>query len=89
MKLDKEAAGRFIKHGLVCTTSTTFYKHGSRLLTRKCLQSGNEKYDLERKEREAKEKAMASVKAAMLARKRSTPSDSGSAPSTPSSKKRR
>ncbi|KAI5309973.1 hypothetical protein KEM55_002014 [Ascosphaera atra] len=67
MKLDKEAAGRFIKHGL----------------------SGNEKYDLERKEREAKEKAMASVKAAMLARKRSTPSDSGSAPSTPGSKKRR
>ncbi|KAJ5219881.1 Sas10/Utp3/C1D [Penicillium chermesinum] len=47
MTLDKEAAGRFIKHGL----------------------AGNEKIDLERAEREAKEKARAEVRAAMLAKK--------------------
>ncbi|PGH26713.1 hypothetical protein AJ80_01659 [Polytolypa hystricis UAMH7299] len=46
MTLDKQAAGRFIKHGL----------------------AGNDKYDLERAEREAKEKAMAMLKAARLAR---------------------
>ncbi|KZZ90610.1 exosome-associated family protein [Ascosphaera apis ARSEF 7405] len=64
-KLDKEAANRFIKHGL----------------------AGNEKYDFERKEREAKEKAMAAVKAAMLARKRTGASDEKS--NSPSNKKRR
>ncbi|KAK2808166.1 hypothetical protein FQN50_004907 [Emmonsiellopsis sp. PD_5] len=47
MTVDKEAAGRFIKHGL----------------------AGNDKHDLERAEREAKEKAMALLKAAKLARK--------------------
>ncbi|KAI9927981.1 hypothetical protein AWENTII_012356 [Aspergillus wentii] len=47
MTLDKQAAGRFIKHGL----------------------AGNDKIDLERKEREAKEKARAQVKASLLAKK--------------------
>ncbi|KAJ6087022.1 hypothetical protein N7467_005936 [Penicillium canescens] len=47
MTLDKEAAGRFIKHGL----------------------SGNDKYDLERAEKQAKERAQAEFKAAQLARK--------------------
>ncbi|PLB52372.1 hypothetical protein P170DRAFT_434142 [Aspergillus steynii IBT 23096] len=47
MTLDKEAAGRFIKHGL----------------------AGNDKYDMERKEREAKEKARAQFKASLLAKK--------------------
>ncbi|KAK2841681.1 hypothetical protein FQN49_006015 [Arthroderma sp. PD_2] len=46
MTLDKQAAGRFIKHGL----------------------AGNDKIDLERAEREAKEKAMAQLRAAQLAR---------------------
>ncbi|KAI5297795.1 hypothetical protein KEM56_004533 [Ascosphaera pollenicola] len=50
--------------------------------------AGNEKYDFERKEREAKEKAMAAVKAAMLARKRTSQSDEKSTTS-PSNKKRR
>ncbi|KAJ9252343.1 hypothetical protein DTO207G8_1942 [Paecilomyces variotii] len=47
MTLDKQAAGRFIKHGL----------------------AGNDKYDLERAEREAKEKALAQLKAKLLAKK--------------------
>ncbi|KAJ5306547.1 hypothetical protein N7508_005562 [Penicillium antarcticum] len=47
MTLDKEAAGRFIKHGL----------------------SGNDKFDLERAEKQAKERAQAEFKAAQLARK--------------------
>ncbi|OJD28568.1 hypothetical protein ACJ73_00009 [Blastomyces percursus] len=50
MAVDKEAAGRFIKHGL----------------------AGNDKYDLERAEREAKEKAMALLKAAKLARQQAS-----------------
>ncbi|PGG97314.1 hypothetical protein AJ79_09245 [Helicocarpus griseus UAMH5409] len=59
MTVDKEAAGRFIKHGL----------------------AGNDKYDLERAEREAKEKAMALLKAAKLARQKASQSQSPSAPS--------
>ncbi|EAW21918.1 putative exosome-associated protein [Aspergillus fischeri NRRL 181] len=47
MTLDKEAAGRFIKHGL----------------------AGNDKLDMKRKEQEAKEKARAQLKAALLAKK--------------------
>ncbi|KAE8151934.1 Sas10/Utp3/C1D family-domain-containing protein [Aspergillus avenaceus] len=47
MTLDKQAAGRFIKHGL----------------------AGNEKFDLERKEQQAKEKARAQLKASLLAKK--------------------
>ncbi|EFW18500.1 hypothetical protein D8B26_005271 [Coccidioides posadasii str. Silveira] len=47
MTLDKQAAARFIKHGL----------------------AGNDKIDLERAEREAKERAMAQLRAAQLARK--------------------
>ncbi|KAJ6032313.1 hypothetical protein N7540_003045 [Penicillium herquei] len=47
MTLDKDAASRFIKHGL----------------------AGNDKYDLERAEREAKEKARAAFKASMIAKK--------------------
>ncbi|KAI5291805.1 hypothetical protein KEM54_006716 [Ascosphaera aggregata] len=54
-----------------------FIKHGL---------AGNEKYDMERKEREAKEKAMAAVKAAMLARKRT---GSPTEQSNNSNKKRR
>ncbi|EGC47850.1 exosome-associated family protein [Histoplasma capsulatum var. duboisii H88] len=50
--VDKEAAGRFIKHGL----------------------AGNDKYDLERAERDAKEKAMALLKAAKLARQQASKS---------------
>ncbi|KAL1612110.1 hypothetical protein SLS60_000333 [Paraconiothyrium brasiliense] len=46
-KLDKDAAARFIRHGL----------------------SGNEKYDKERAERLAKEKARAALKARMVAEK--------------------
>ncbi|KAL2009167.1 hypothetical protein VTN00DRAFT_7361 [Thermoascus crustaceus] len=62
MSLDKQAAGRFIKHGL----------------------SGNSKYDLERAEREAKEKAVAQLKAAMLAKKTIT-ATSDNAPAQESS----
>ncbi|KAJ5397118.1 Sas10/Utp3/C1D [Penicillium cosmopolitanum] len=47
MKLDKAAAGRFIKHGL----------------------AGNNKIDLELAEKQAKERARAQLKAAMLAKK--------------------
>ncbi|KAJ5965890.1 Sas10/Utp3/C1D [Penicillium waksmanii] len=47
MKLDKAAAGRFIKHGL----------------------AGNNKIDLELAEKQAKERARAQMKAAMLAKK--------------------
>ncbi|OJD16892.1 hypothetical protein AJ78_02990 [Emergomyces pasteurianus Ep9510] len=50
MTVDKQAAGRFIKHGL----------------------AGNDKYDLERAEREAKEKAMALLKATKLARQQAS-----------------
>ncbi|KAI5291904.1 hypothetical protein KEM52_000045 [Ascosphaera acerosa] len=64
-KLDKDAANRFIKHGL----------------------AGNERYDLERKEREAKEKAMAAVRAAMQARKREGSASDRS--QSPAPKKRR
>ncbi|RJE23213.1 exosome-associated family [Aspergillus sclerotialis] len=46
MTLNKQAAGRFIKHGL----------------------AGNERFDLERKEQEAKSKARAQLKAAMIAK---------------------
>ncbi|RAH75527.1 Sas10/Utp3/C1D family protein [Aspergillus aculeatinus CBS 121060] len=53
LKLDKEAASRFIKHGL----------------------AGNDKIDLERKEREAKERARAQLKASLLAKKDSSTSD--------------
>ncbi|KAK2758051.1 hypothetical protein FQN54_004457 [Arachnomyces sp. PD_36] len=58
MALDKQAAGRFIKHGL----------------------AGNDKYDLERAEREAKEKAMAQLKAAQLAKKMASAGPSGPTP---------
>ncbi|KAI2786661.1 hypothetical protein POX_g09049 [Penicillium oxalicum] len=64
MVLDKQAAGRFIKHGL----------------------AGNNKIDLERAEKEAKERARAQVKAALLAKKAaaSKPADetSSAVPST-------
>ncbi|CAG8159514.1 unnamed protein product [Penicillium olsonii] len=55
MTLDKEAASRFIKHGL----------------------AGNDKYDLERAEKQAKERARAQLKAEMLARKSQETSASG------------
>ncbi|OOF98583.1 hypothetical protein ASPCADRAFT_402938 [Aspergillus carbonarius ITEM 5010] len=47
LTLDKQAASRFIKHGL----------------------AGNDKFDLERKEQEAKERARAQLKASLLAKK--------------------
>ncbi|KAJ5884993.1 hypothetical protein N7495_009503 [Penicillium taxi] len=47
LTLDKEAASRFIKHGL----------------------AGNKKIDFERAEREAKERAQAEIKAAIIAKK--------------------
>ncbi|KAL4953214.1 Sas10/Utp3/C1D family-domain-containing protein [Aspergillus filifer] len=63
MVLDKQAAGRFIKHGL----------------------AGNEKFDLQREEQLAKEKARAQLKASRLAHKASdtpdTPSKSASSDS--------
>ncbi|KAJ5726383.1 uncharacterized protein N7483_007740 [Penicillium malachiteum] len=59
MTLDKDAATRFIKHGL----------------------AGNEKYDLERAEREAKEKARAAFKASMIAKKMAATSSSAVPPS--------
>lgn len=53
MTLDKEAANRFIKHGLVCIPGISdwhwYWPH----------QAGNDRIDLERKEREAKERAVA------------------------------
>ncbi|KAF3396873.1 Nuclear nucleic acid-binding protein C1D [Talaromyces pinophilus] len=66
MKLDQQAARRFIAHGL----------------------AGNDQYDIERAEKQAKEKARAQLKAAMLAKKSkeessaSTPSQEPSKPST-------
>ncbi|WEW57526.1 hypothetical protein PRK78_002993 [Emydomyces testavorans] len=48
MAIDKQAAARFIKHGL----------------------AGNDKIDLERAEREAKERAMAQLRSAQFARRR-------------------
>ncbi|GAB1196021.1 hypothetical protein APSETT444_005287 [Aspergillus pseudonomiae] len=47
LTLDKQAASRFIKHGL----------------------AGNDKFDMERKEQQAKEKARAQLKASLLAKK--------------------
>ncbi|KAF1975586.1 hypothetical protein BU23DRAFT_552513 [Bimuria novae-zelandiae CBS 107.79] len=54
-KLDKDAAARFIRHGL----------------------SGNERYDKERAERQAKEKARAALKAKQMARKVNKKFDDG------------
>lgn len=64
MTLDKEAAGRFIKHGLVSTNLVQMT-----MMVANSLQSGNDKYDLERAEKQAKERAQAEFKAAQLARK--------------------
>ncbi|KOC13946.1 exosome-associated protein [Aspergillus flavus AF70] len=47
LTLDKQAASRFIKHGL----------------------AGNDKFDMERKEQQAKEKARAQLKASLLAKR--------------------
>lgn len=65
MTLDKGAASRFIKHGLVSTN--LLYCIEWRLI--KFLQAGNDKYDLERAEKQAKERARAQLKAAMFALK--------------------
>ncbi|PTU21926.1 hypothetical protein P175DRAFT_0492539 [Aspergillus ochraceoroseus IBT 24754] len=56
MTLDKQAASRFIKHGL----------------------AGNEKFDLERKEQIAKEKARAQLKASLLAKNASATPETSS-----------
>ncbi|KAJ5198301.1 uncharacterized protein N7498_007418 [Penicillium cinerascens] len=67
MTLDKEAAGRFIKHGL----------------------AGNDKINLELAEKQAKERARAQFKAAMLAKKKAAEAQtedlSSAAQSTPQS----
>ena len=65
MTLDKGAAGRFIKHGLV--SIDLLYCIEWRLT--KFSQAGNDKYDLERAEKQAKERARAQLKAAMFALK--------------------
>jgi hypothetical protein len=65
MTLDKAAASRFIKHGLVSVDLSIL----SQWLLTKFPQSGNDKYDLERAEKQAKERARAQFKADMLARK--------------------
>ncbi|PYI07126.1 hypothetical protein BO78DRAFT_396694 [Aspergillus sclerotiicarbonarius CBS 121057] len=59
LTLDKQAASRFIKHGL----------------------AGNDKFDLERKEQEAKEKARAQLKASLLAKKADPAQKSGNSDS--------
>lgn len=74
MKLDKEAAGRFIKHGLV-----SIYLGSLGFLVANCSQAGNNKIDLERAEREAKERAQATFKAAMLAKKNAAKSQEATA----------
>ncbi|KAB8077088.1 Sas10/Utp3/C1D family-domain-containing protein [Aspergillus leporis] len=60
LTLDKQAASRFIKHGL----------------------AGNDKFDLERKEQQAKEKARSQLKASLLAKKTATVPDSSSKKTT-------
>lgn len=65
MTLDKAAAGRFIKHGLVSVDLFNCII----MATDQVTQAGNDKYDLERAEKQAKERARAEFKAAMLARK--------------------
>ncbi|EEP75631.1 predicted protein [Uncinocarpus reesii 1704] len=66
MTLNKQAASRFIKHGLVSLIYEMFGLLELTLLRRK---AGNDKIDLERAEREAKERAMAQLRAAQLAKK--------------------
>lgn len=56
MSLDKEAAGRMIKHALVYTDTD----HGNHILS--LSQAGNDRYDAERKERELREKILAARK---------------------------
>ncbi|KAJ5152979.1 uncharacterized protein N7482_009457 [Penicillium canariense] len=74
MTLDKAAANRFIKHGLI------------QPVTNKLGQAGNHKIDLERAEKEAKERARAQLKAVMLAKKAAAAASqeggTGAAPST-------
>lgn len=65
MTLDKAAAGRFIKHGLVSSHTVIL----ASAITDSTLQAGNDKFDLERKEQSAKEKARAQLKASILANK--------------------
>jgi exosome complex protein LRP1 len=56
LNLNKQAAGRFIKHALVRTRAALFID----VLT--FYQAGNDKYDAERAERELKEKLLAKRK---------------------------
>jgi len=67
MTLDKEAAGRFIKHGLVSATNNFRSRH--QLIS---VKAGNNKIDLELAEKQAKERARAEFKAAMLAKKKAS-----------------
>lgn len=77
MTLDKAAAGRFIKHGLVSPLLVT--PTGAN--TDSILKAGNDKFDLERKEQSAKEKARAQFKASVLANKAKKSEQSSKQPS--------
>ncbi len=60
--VDKAAAARFIKAGLVSQDSIPAFFPGPYPRNTKSLQAGNDKYDLERAERQAKERAIAHIK---------------------------
>lgn len=60
--VDKAAAARFIKAGLVSQDSVPGFFPGSYPRTTNSLQAGNDKYDLERAEQQAKERARAHIK---------------------------
>ena len=64
LALDKSAAARFIKAGLVSISH-----QGTFIPICLLCQSGNEKYDLEKAEREAKERARAHIKFQDIAKK--------------------
>ncbi len=60
--VDKAAAARFIKAGLVSQDSMPGFLPGTYSRTTNSLQAGNDKYDLERAEQQAKERARAHIK---------------------------
>jgi exosome complex protein LRP1 len=60
--VDKAAAARFIKAGLVSQDSIPAFFPGTYPRTTNSLQAGNDKYDLERAEQQAKERARAHIK---------------------------
>ena len=60
--MDKAAAARFIKAGLVSQDAISGFFPGTHRRTTNSLQAGNDKYDLERAEQQAKERARAHIK---------------------------